>query len=422
MFKWALDEAHRLGIKVGVHNCDGWSTTAGTWITPEKSMKETTWSIASAKGGKTIKMQLLQPSTKRDFYRDVAVIAYKLPDNAVIGVIPPINTFLDKEVIDDINSLNDGNPISGIEVKENQTVDLVFDKPVKYNEIMMHFQKIFLWRNMGDIKISGELSVSDNSIDFTTIEKIVDYPVNKCMNINVPEGSLKTLRFKLDTVLKNESFGPITLTEFNLLYKGKSLYQSDIPAHLPKIVMAKANRMSDYEKKTDSKAKTMVKVKDVINISKYMDNNGLLTWKAPKGNWKIIRFGYTTTGATNYPATKAGRGLECNKMDAEALKIHFEHFPMELINAAGSYTGNTFQYIFGDSGECTYPNWTEKFKEEFAKRQGYDITHFIPAICGDIVESPEITERFFYDYQKTIAGLIEDEYRSEEHTSELQSP
>ena len=40
MFRWALEEANRLGITIGVHNCDGWSTSGGPWITPEQSMKQ----------------------------------------------------------------------------------------------------------------------------------------------------------------------------------------------------------------------------------------------------------------------------------------------------------------------------------------------------------------------------------------------
>jgi len=39
MFEWALHEARRLDMHVGAHNCDGWSSSGGPWITPEYSMK-----------------------------------------------------------------------------------------------------------------------------------------------------------------------------------------------------------------------------------------------------------------------------------------------------------------------------------------------------------------------------------------------
>jgi len=33
-------EAERLDLSFGVHNCDGWTSSGGPWITPENSMKK----------------------------------------------------------------------------------------------------------------------------------------------------------------------------------------------------------------------------------------------------------------------------------------------------------------------------------------------------------------------------------------------
>jgi len=43
-----------------------------------------------------------------------------------------------------------------------------------------------------------------------------------------------------------------------------------------------------------------------------MNQDGILNWEAPGGQWEILRIGYTTTGSQNGPATKAGTGLECD--------------------------------------------------------------------------------------------------------------
>lgn len=37
-------EAARLGIDYVMHNCPGWSSSGGPWITPEYSMQKLTWS------------------------------------------------------------------------------------------------------------------------------------------------------------------------------------------------------------------------------------------------------------------------------------------------------------------------------------------------------------------------------------------
>ncbi len=69
------------------------------------------------------------------------------------------------------------------------------------------------------------------------------------------------------------------------------------------------------------------KLKEVIDITSKMDKNGTLNWKPAEGNWTVIRFGYTSTGSVNAPATAAGTGLECDKMDTAALNLHFNSFP-----------------------------------------------------------------------------------------------
>ena len=50
--RFAGDEAKRLGIEFGIHNCDGWSSSGGPWVTPEHSMKDVVASEGLVKGGK----------------------------------------------------------------------------------------------------------------------------------------------------------------------------------------------------------------------------------------------------------------------------------------------------------------------------------------------------------------------------------
>lgn len=37
--KFAVTEAHRLGLEIDLPNCSGWSSSGGPWVTPERSMK-----------------------------------------------------------------------------------------------------------------------------------------------------------------------------------------------------------------------------------------------------------------------------------------------------------------------------------------------------------------------------------------------
>ena len=84
MFKWTLKEANRLGITIGAHNCDGWSTSGGPWITPAQSMKTFTWSKTQVEGGKKINTQLKKPFNRENYYEDVAIVA--VPAKADVSV------------------------------------------------------------------------------------------------------------------------------------------------------------------------------------------------------------------------------------------------------------------------------------------------------------------------------------------------
>lgn len=56
-----LKESERLGLEFAMHNCPGWSSSGGPWITPDKAMQEITWSETKLTGGKQIQVQLPVP-------------------------------------------------------------------------------------------------------------------------------------------------------------------------------------------------------------------------------------------------------------------------------------------------------------------------------------------------------------------------
>lgn len=123
-----------------------------------------------------------------------------------------------------------------------------------------------------------------------------------------------------------------------------------------------------------------------------------------------IRFGYTTNGKKNHPASPEGCGLECDKMDSAALAFHFAHYPKWLIEAAGPHAGRTFKYFLVDSWECGFQTWTAKFPEEFKRLRGYDPIPWLPVLAGDVVGSEEDSRAFLHDYNLTCSDLIIENY------------
>ena len=78
-FKFAVQEANRVGLKLCVENCAGWSSSGGPWITPEHAMQHVVTSEVVVTGPTNFTAALPQPPTRLDFYRDIAVLAFPTP-------------------------------------------------------------------------------------------------------------------------------------------------------------------------------------------------------------------------------------------------------------------------------------------------------------------------------------------------------
>lgn len=79
MMKHAVKEADQLGIELCLHNCGGWSSSGGPWVQPQHAMLMVTTSETRVKGPTRFDDVLPQPPTRRGFYRDIAVLAFRTP-------------------------------------------------------------------------------------------------------------------------------------------------------------------------------------------------------------------------------------------------------------------------------------------------------------------------------------------------------
>ncbi|CAM3324833.1 glycosyl hydrolase [Zobellia roscoffensis] len=146
---------------------------------------------------------------------------------------------------------------------------------------------------------------------------------------------------------------------------------------------------------------------DVINITSFMEPNGKLVWKAPKGDWTIIRMGKRVTGASTRPSPEPVIGLESNKMDSVAFKNHLANYTDILLEkTAPRKEDSGWTGFHMDSWESGAQNWTEGIVEEFIKRRGYDPEPYFLTYTGRTVKSTEITERFLWDLRQTCKELV----------------
>ncbi len=151
----------------------------------------------------------------------------------------------------------------------------------------------------------------------------------------------------------------------------------------------------------------------VLNLTELVDANGGLHWNAPAGAWQILRFGYTLGDHAYVSTSSEGwSGYALDVYSATAFQHYWDKIVEPLIADAGPLTGKTLRYLHTDSWEIELANWTPRLPDEFFKRNGYDLIPWLPALAGRIVNSREQSDRFLFDYRKTLGDLaIDDHYR-----------
>jgi hypothetical protein len=409
MYRWALAEARRVGITIGVHNCDGWSSSGGPWIAPEQSMKQLVWTKTLVAGGRALDLQLDEPAAVEGFYRDVAVVAYRTTQrpSAFRSAAPRLRV---NDVDEPAAKLVDGCPVSSVRVKRGDRLVLSADAPLEFDRVAVHVRRPFMWGDPAAFRTRLAVETSADGREYAPLAEGAVKGLNRTLVFDVPHSRAPFVRVTVTEMSETDSWIPVEIGELELLGKREA------PAHSPRIPFV-AEKTSAVKSASDNDVYTAapdstpaVQPRDVLVVSDRMGSDGRLRWNAPVGDWAILRFGYTSTGATNSPATAEGRGLECDKMDPSAVEHHFRSFPARLIAEAGDHAGSTLRFVLVDSWEAGFQNWTARMPAEFERRRGYGLLPWLPALAGDLVGSPLESEAALFDFRRTVADLIRESY------------
>jgi hypothetical protein len=157
---------------------------------------------------------------------------------------------------------------------------------------------------------------------------------------------------------------------------------------------------------SSSPAGTAIPKSDVVDLTALLKPDGTLTWTPPAGNWCVLRLGYSLLGAFNRPASPEATGLEADKLSKKHMTAYFDYYLNQYKDATGGLMGQRgLQYVLTDSWEAGQANWTDEMIAEFTKRRGYDMKPWLPVLVGHVVQSSEASDRFLFDFRKTVAEL-----------------
>ena len=408
MVDHAIAEADRLGLKLGFHNCDGWSHSGGPWMTPEQSMKKLVWTERFVQAGDR-DIVLEQPETILDYYRDVAILALPVPDRSPLIRASRLSCNrpgFQPEVLLDHDT---GTTLALRNVKANQLVhlDFHFDLPQEIAAVTL----TAMGQRIKGFSLSFE--VSEDGVTYRSIKTFHSQSRGQLGWKTQGDGSTLTFSFPQQRT-RHFRVAFLTCGDFDLaevtLYASERIDLWEIKAgHMqytehggsPETYIPDPNR---YQQDRSFGA---VDRAAILDLGDKLRTDHRLDWTPEKGNWRILRIGYTTTGQTNGPSTVEGRGLEADKLDPAALETHYAGFMKKLRAREVNRQTSSLSYTEIDSWEAGVQNWTGKMEEVFQDLNGYDMTPYLPVLVGGyVVESYEVSERFLWDFRKTLAHLI----------------
>ena len=84
--KVAVEEANRLDLQFGFHNCPGWNASGAPGVEVGQSMQKLVWSETKVAGPGNYRKELPKPAvdTLYNYYKDIVVLAYPDLKNTVI--------------------------------------------------------------------------------------------------------------------------------------------------------------------------------------------------------------------------------------------------------------------------------------------------------------------------------------------------
>ncbi|UAJ11096.1 glycosyl hydrolase [Glacieibacterium megasporae] len=437
--------AKMLGLDLTIAASPGWSATGGPWVTPVDGMKKLVWSETHIDGGRRFHAQLANPPMIAGPYQDVPLTVVEpgmaagpalYGDAAVIafrsGTAPrptAVQVTASRGSVD-AALLSDG--------AWGQAMSLPYTPTDPTAWLLYDFGKPVTIRSAA-VGMPGPRGFGTPLPSLAFVEASDDGHVFRRLAALPPSGSpVRSVGFAAETArwfrirFEPDASAPVVDAP---PAAGALMPRFGPPPPLAyavsEVMLDPAPRLSAAEEKAGfatllnydavlEPAASGVDPRTIIDLTQRMQTDGTLDWTPPTGQWTVLRLGWSLTGHRNGPAPDEATGLEVDKLDAGRVAAYSDHYLGLYENALGGplrpagVTG-----LLSDSIEAGPQTWTETLPAQFRQRRGYDPTPWLAALTGVVVGNTAESERFLWDWRRTIAELYADAHYATLRTAAL---
>ena len=416
-FRYSLELTDRFGMTVTIGAAPGWSQTGGPWVKPADAMKKMVWTETRVRGGVKIPISLPKPfevngpfqdqphevrpdrpiPTLPSLYADQRVIAFRAPrDEGILARQQATVTASSGNFTYD--ELSTGSYEKTVDLPATagrvSWIQIAFAQPQTVRGVTIATRGVL--RQFADDTVTPQtLETSDDGVKF---HKLIDLPRGSLYQRTYAFAPVTARFFRYN--VPSAASDPVKIARFQL--------HGSTPVHRFEEKAGFAAVTDYYDVATpETDVSNVVHAKDVMDITSKLHPNGTLDWTPPSGEWVILRMGYSLTGATNAPAPLEATGYEVDKLKKGATKTFMEEYLRMYEDASGGLMGkHGVNNVATDSWEAGFQNWTDGILDDFRRLRGYDPTPWLPALTGRVVQSSEATDRFLWDFRRTIANLV----------------
>jgi hypothetical protein len=442
-FKYATELADQMGMEEAVASSPGWSETGGPWVPASQGMKKYVWSETAVEGGKPFTGQLSHPpsntglfqnmgdgsSGSPQFYADSVVVAFRRPngDLPVEALKPKVSASSGEPGLEALSGKNPAS-ITMLSIPDGGApawIQFEFPGPQSIRSLTIATKELDIVSSvMFKVSNPGEfLEASDDGSSFRTVRAIPEGGAPE-HTLSFPAVTAKFFRVAFRRAPPPKT--PSWMMGMDPASLGGNRTRRPPEYTVLKLVLHAGARVNRFEEKAAFAtlpdlyslatpafgASEAIPSEEVVDLTSRMRADGSLDWTPPTGQWVVLRFGYSLLGTTNHPATAEATGLEVDKLNHAYVRNYMDGYLASYEDTVGKeFMGRRgIRYVVTDSWEAGSQNWTDDMMEKFKARRGYDALRRMPVLAGYVVDSSEASDRFLWDFRKTIADLIADEH------------